>query len=338
MTAELFSYYLIDTSKLRELGYQDLQNLINQFPYCQNLRFLIAKKSHVEDHPDFEKWLNLAATHSTDRSYLYQLLHEVDFQKDYVFVEEKFDLETLPAAQEQETPILEVLEKEEIIFSEKEINNKLEHNIPAPSITLASEEHYDSSEDAEEDDSDEPLVTLSDLLKTNTVEKEIETPAEIENITVVEVPQESLILEENPIKEAILTDFMQESQPTSPKPLPKSAFSSWKKTNIAKQEGLSTIQLVSEKEITIHKQRIEYKMEESQEKKKKKDKKKKKSTDTIAFADRSLIPNEDLATETLAKILVQQGRNERAITMFEKLKLQIPEKSTFFAAEINKLK
>jgi hypothetical protein len=335
VTAELFSYYLIDTSKLRELGYQDLQNLINQFPYCQNLRFLIAKKSHVEDHPDFEKWLNLAATHSTDRSYLYQLLHEVDFQKDYVFAEEKFDLETLSTPQAQEFPETVLLEKE-IIFSEKELNNKLEQNIPSPSIVLATEQHYDS-EYSEEDDYDEPLVTLSDLLKSNVVEKEVEIPAEIENIVPVEVPQESLVVVENPAKEVVLPDDIQESAPVLPKPLPKSAFSSWKKTNIAKQEGLSTIQLVSEEEITIHKQRIESKMEESQKKKKKKDKKKKKNIDTVAFADQSLIPNEDLATETLAKILVQQGRTERAILMFEKLKLQIPEKSTFFAAEINKL-
>lgn len=100
MTADQFSYYLIDTSKLRDLGYQDLQRLISQFPYCQNLHFLVAKKSHIEDHPDFDKWLNLAATYSTDRSYLYQLLHDVDFEKDYLF-EEKFDLNDIAKPKEE---------------------------------------------------------------------------------------------------------------------------------------------------------------------------------------------------------------------------------------------
>lgn len=129
-----------------------------------------------------------------------------------------------------------------------------------------------------------------------------------------------------------------EDTPSLPKPLPKSSFSSWKKNNSTKVESVNLINLVSEDEIATHKQRIEEKMGQEEEKKKKKNAKKKKNSEDVVFVDRSLVKNEDLATATLAGILAAQGRIQESISMFEKLKLQIPEKSAFFAAEIEKLK
>ncbi len=319
MTADQFSYYLIDTSKLRELGYQDIQHLIGQFPYCQNLHFLIAKKSHIEDHPDFEKWLNLAATYSTDRSYLYQLLHDVDFEKDYL-LEEKFDLNDIVKSKEEVLPevvtdtnfelstlsaILLAEEKEDLIVENQAI-------IPVealPAIAVSDMNNSGYEDDDIDDDDDAPLVTFEDLMN----QSEAEAP----------MPQAANVSKEKQVLS---------------KPLPKSAFSSWKKTNPTKVESPNLINLVSEEEIASHKQRIEEKMGQEEEKKKKKNAKKKKSSEEISFADRSLIKNENLATETLAKILASQGRIQEAISMFEKLKLQIPEKSAFFAAEIEKIK
>lgn len=48
--------------------------------------------------------------------------------------------------------------------------------------------------------------------------------------------------------------------------------------------------------------------------------------------------NEEFVTETLASIYAQQGYYKKAVQIFEKLNLKYPEKSTYFAAQIEKIK
>jgi len=56
------------------------------------------------------------------------------------------------------------------------------------------------------------------------------------------------------------------------------------------------------------------------------------------LAERSLSENQELVTETLARLYIAQGHREKAIKMYQRLILKYPEKSANFAAEIEKLK
>ena len=63
--------------------------------------------------------------------------------------------------------------------------------------------------------------------------------------------------------------------------------------------------------------------------------------DTEAQADlsvRSTRAEPDLASENLARILARQGKNERAIAVYERLMVKHPEKMAYFAAQIESLR
>jgi tetratricopeptide (TPR) repeat protein len=52
---------------------------------------------------------------------------------------------------------------------------------------------------------------------------------------------------------------------------------------------------------------------------------------------RSSQDEDDIVSETLAKLYSQQGNNAKAIRIFQKLSLLFPEKSSYFAAQIKNL-
>jgi len=56
------------------------------------------------------------------------------------------------------------------------------------------------------------------------------------------------------------------------------------------------------------------------------------------LAKLSLIEHEDFVTETLAKVYEQQGNLPRAVKIYEQLIVKYPEKKSYFAAQIFKLK
>ena len=76
MKADNFVSYLQEPNLLENISYQELKSMVVQYPYCQNLRYLLVTKSHMDDMQEYESDLHLAATYSIDRNFLFKHLHQ----------------------------------------------------------------------------------------------------------------------------------------------------------------------------------------------------------------------------------------------------------------------
>ncbi len=247
MNANNFSEYIKNPSQLYQISYQELKSLTLQYPYCQNLRYLLLQKSKLENHKDFDRNLEMAATYSTDRPFLYKLLKEIateiEQEESYLMSDEILELKDLHSLEEivvENTGQLEGVKIEELLFSPDEFEEEI---IPIPDIPTTEEEEEDYlenllHEETETSASVEHMVaeeidftkTVDELIETtladedevspehtdiqieesieDVIEHIQEEPSIIEDSLVADMVGHSLIIEN------LLDDFDQEETPT----------------------------------------------------------------------------------------------------------------------------
>ncbi len=100
----------------------------------------------------------------------------------------------------------------------------------------------------------------------------------------------------------------------------------------------SYVDMEAEREKTKGSTRKEKSKKKKKKKKKGQKKKKQKKKKKKRWKLEALQPDESLVSEALADLLADQGHTGRAIEMYKKLRLTIPQKSVFFAQKIKALK
>ncbi|MEL6925096.1 MAG: hypothetical protein AAFO94_13690, partial [Bacteroidota bacterium] len=125
MNADKYCYYLRNPAQLAEVSFQELRNLVLQYPYCQSLRYLLLKKSQLENRHDYAELLEQAATYSTDRKHLYRLIHQqveaFEAQEDYLLGADILELKDISS---------EEVEAEKILLQPDTKTPELQFSIP----------------------------------------------------------------------------------------------------------------------------------------------------------------------------------------------------------------
>ncbi len=392
MNTANFSEYLQNPSLLYQISYEELKTLIVQYPYSQNLRYLITQKSNMENNSDYDNHLRSAAIISTDRPHLYHILKEQKVEvvttDNFILEEEALELKNLneldlnkvelePVEEVISTPSLDLQaveqkEQEEIFDTFPELSpegssdieeeltfDKLEEDIQLPTLEeeesiaeLISDNEVEvkSTESAIEQLIDDTAgvgavagtaaaVSVASLLNE---EEEIEAPKEEEVVAatpevIAETADLEALFETEVTTEEV--EVIEEEAIETPKVNPIVKFTP-QVTSISqlldkddlkqRRRRNKTIRPLARRQLIKNNTRMLQAEEVAKNIKQK-------EARAEEYANRSIEETTDIASETYASLLIRQNQYVKAIQVYDRLKLIFPEKSAFFAEQIQSL-
>jgi tetratricopeptide (TPR) repeat protein len=302
MQRETIIQLLADPGKLDELSLGELEELKEQYPYFQTARLLTVKKKFLMGSPDWETEMQSAAVFVTDRKILYDLLYPID---------EEFEIQ--PA--EDETDSSENIQLNEV-QQESEVENEIpvtgqlnevSHENDIQLDPVISEAAAETTEPVEEKQaelkSDNATLrsNISNLLSWQLEELELVNPAEEELVPEIGINFDKEYKEPADDEELFIIE-------TDDKPD--------EKVIIPDQGELIEKFIESNPRITPLLD----------------------GRPNIDISEDSVKEHDGIFTDTLAKIYIKQGYYSKAIFAYEKLILKYPEKSDYFASQIEEIK
>jgi len=302
--AELLKY-IKDPALLDKQSTSQLQKLVNDFPYFQTAHLLLSMSSKKWDASVYQQSLKKTAIVATNRAHLFHLIHQLEnnivIEEEKVkAVEEKITEEkNTKEDQKQELDILKATEVITEVKKEEEVIKK----------TLQPEEVL-------EKEIEKQVVTAyveKELLKTQEIHYPVKTEEQPANFS-----DWLLFLKKNngePYQK--IEEKVNEQKGL----ISKNNEEEVKKALTKKEKNKALIDRIIETNPGLIKNKEEPKF----------------YTPDIK-AKESLIENEHLVTETLARIYALQGSVNKAVRAYEILSLKFPQKSAYFASLIQKLK
>lgn len=359
MNLENFSEFIKEPSHLYRINYQELKGMVLQYPNSINLRILLLLKSKMENHPDLEKNLREASVYAIDRSRIYELLKNPDLE-----LKVPSNINLAPEGLEINLPVENVENQEAPIIEQKaapEPENKYQwlddavENMESIAPVEVPKKVEEDSKKEENEKNKAPLLAMdgvfekylahvsklfSGIIPDEVIEGKLavaeENPSAEGSEDMQRQPEQMKNLQKllkhkgnsqeqvNPSKEE---DEEELKIPFSPKPLPKERFESW----IDQRKNFEIEFDALEQYVFDAVEEEESEDDDSVEENEKK-------SDAVSLAKRSLKLKSGIVSETLAELLVKQENYAQAIEMYEQLILKYPEKSAFFALQIENLK
>lgn len=339
MQQQQFIDIIKQPNRIESAHLADLEVLVNEYPFFESAHLLYTKGLHKHQAINYSKQLRKTAIVVNSRSILYELLHQPEvkvaepIQKPVTAVIEPIEVLKEPVEVKKTGSVSVTNDDIKVIY----VNTVSTTNITNVELEVSSKETNNDEINiikSIENETEVPVQEFCEDKLNKTIEQEI-------NKSIIQSYVETDIIK---------TPDLHKDEVSEP-----SSFTDWLKT-IQKEAHTFQIETKTEKEPVEEKAKFEEKKTEN-DKKSSFFSQNKQIIDKIIESDpgriklgtgkfftpaidakQSLLENEHLVTETLAKIYALQGNISKAIRAYEILSLKFPQKSVYFASLIEKLK
>ena len=313
MQAKEFINYIKNPNSLEKNSVKELQKLVNDFPYFQSAHLLLSLASKKWDASVYQKSLKKTAIVVTNRSHLFNLIQQFEISNTVI---EDFD--------HQKLVVEEVLEP---IDSTKELN-----------ILKATELLIENSDsEITETEFQQKTKPNAEEVLENEIAKQV-VGAIVEK-QMFNLSDTQLVFNQNKEPENF-TDWLRLIQKSNKQLSAENILDINTDNNTDIKTRLEKGKIITQESALNKKLKnlalIDKIIEKSPGQIKIKDDQKFYSPEQNA--KESLLENEHLVSETLAKIYALQGSVNKAVRAYEILSLKFPQKSAYFASLIQKLK
>lgn len=346
-----FLNLLKSANKIREKELHSLLEMTIEYPYSQALHILVAKACRILSIGDFEKKLNHAAVYTADRKNLKQIIENLksdsssSLSSDMDELSERNDKnglkneiekylrklrrEKLELQFQSETGVSEELLEErkkfihdidvKIIEAEAKLANlgiSKDPSEPPESTSAADEQNSENHED-EKNFYSELQENLDSLKAYREVDKDDNVFSDDKEMESNERKKEeknlgSVITFSNNVEKERMEEYL-------------ASLKSNDEENISNEKLREQIKIINT-------------FIENEPKLTRLDREDSKDDKREDLSLKSLKVHQNIASENLAKIMIKQGKFDKAKEIYNKLIWKFPEKKTYFVAQIEKLK
>ena len=313
MQAKEFINYIKNPNSLEKESVKELQKLVNDFPYFQSAHLLLSLASKKWDASVYQKSLKKTAIVVTNRSHLFNLIQQ--FEISNTVIEDSYH---------QKLVVEEVLEP---IDSTKELNI-----LKATELLIENSD----SEISETGIQQKTKPNAEDVLENEIAKQVVGAIVEKQMFNLSDT---QLLFKQNKEPETF-TDWLRLIQKSNKQLSAENILEVNTENNTDIKTRLEKGKIITQESALNKKLKnlalIDKIIENSPGQIKIKDDQKFYSPEHNA--KESLLENEHLVSETLAKIYALQGSVNKAVRAYEILSLKFPQKSAYFASLIQKLK